>query len=261
MAAVDRALRIATALAASPQPMRLAELARATDLYKSTILRLIASLERNGLVMRRADQRYSLGLLAFRLGQSFAATFQLEDAVLPELQWMIDQGSESASFHVWHDEKTRLCLLRVDSNHPTLDRIRPGDLLPLRRGAAGMVLRTFADGHAAGAASLIQKSFGERDPACAAVSVPVFGPDDELLGALSLSGPKERFSELAVKRMSQWLLVAGERATSALGGHWPLSRPNPRAGRVSWKKRRNYGLQGDRQGRDDRHIIGASPRR
>lgn len=223
MAAVDRALLIATVLVASAQPMSLAELARATGLYKSTILRLIASLERNGLVMRRADQRYSLGPLAFRLGQSFAATFQLKDAVLPELQWMIDQGSESASFHVWHDEKTRLCLLRIDSNHPTLDRIRPGDLLPLQRGAAGKVLRTFADGHAAIATNVVQKSYGERDPACAAVSAPVFGPGDELLGALSLSGPKERFTDPAVKRMSQWLLMAGERATSALGGNWPLS--------------------------------------
>lgn len=225
VAAVDRALLIAAALVESAQPMSLADLARATGLYKSTILRLMASLERNGLVTRRADQRYSLGPLAFRLGQSFAATFQLKDAVLPELRWMIEQGSESASFHVWHDEKTRLCLLRIDSNHPTLDRIRPGDLLPLERGAAGKVLRAFAGGRAAGATpGLVHTSYGERDPACAAVSVPVFGPGDELLGALSLSGPKERFSDPAVKKMSQWLLVAGERASSTLGGHWPAKK-------------------------------------
>jgi DNA-binding IclR family transcriptional regulator len=225
VAAVDRALLIATVLVESAQPMSLAELARATDLYKSTILRLLASLERNGLVMRRADQRYSLGPLAFRLGQAFAATFHLEDAVWPVLQWLIDQGSESASFHVWHDEKTRLCLLRLDSNHPTLDRIRSGDLLPLQRGAAGKVLRLLANGQAAATtAGLIHTSYGERDPACAAVSVPVFGPGGELLGALSLSGPKERFSDAAVKRMSHWLLAAGERATSELGGRWPTAK-------------------------------------
>lgn len=222
VAAVDRALHIVGVLVQSAEPLTLAALARSTGYYKSTLLRLIASLERSGLVMRRADQRYSLGPFAFRLGQAFEATFHLEESVLPVLQWLIDQGSESASFHVWHDEKTRLCLLRIDSNHSTLDRIRPGDLLPIRRGAAGKVLRAFVDGGSAAASvGLVHTSFGERDPACAAVAAPVFGPAGELLGALSLSGPQERFSDAAVKKMGRWLLAAGERATAALGGRWP----------------------------------------
>lgn len=222
VAAVDRALRIVTALADSVQPLTLADLARETDFYKSTLLRLIASLERSGLVQRRADQRYSLGPFAFRLGQAFEATFHIKEAVVPVLQWMIEQGSESASFHVWHDEKTRLCLLRIDSNHSTLDRIRPGDLLPIRRGAAGKVLRAFVDGQSVAATeALVHSSSGERDPACAAVAAPVFGPTGELLGALSLSGPQERFSDAAVKKMAKWLLAAGERATVSLGGRWP----------------------------------------
>jgi DNA-binding IclR family transcriptional regulator len=225
VASVERALRVASVLAEVAQPMTLADLARATGYYKSTLLRLIASLERCGLTTRRLDQRYSLGPLAFRLGRAFASTLHLEEALMPVLKWMIDQGSESASFHVWHDDKTRLCLLRIDSNHPTLDRIRPGDLLPLRKGAAGKVLRAFADGDpGAGSSGLVHTSFGERDPACAAVSVPVFGAGGELLGALSLSGPKERFSDAAVKKMTKWLLAAGKQATLAMGGRWPASR-------------------------------------
>lgn len=38
------------------------------------------------------------------------------------------------------------------------------------------------------------------------------------LGVRSLSGPPERFSGNAVKKMSKLLLTAGERATLALGG-------------------------------------------
>src|SRR5690606_42944 len=79
VAAVDRALHIAATLADHEHALTLAELARATGYYKSTLLRLIASLERNGLVCRRADQRYSLGPLAFRLGKAFEATFHLGD--------------------------------------------------------------------------------------------------------------------------------------------------------------------------------------
>lgn len=233
VAAVDRALLIVTVLQTVAQPLSLADLARATGLYKSTLLRLLASLERSALVIRRSDQTYSLGQLAFRLGQAFEATFHIKACVLPMLQWLIDQGTESASFHVWNADKTRQCLFRIDSDHSTLDRIRPGDILPLNRGAAGKVIRTFAGGASQvdPAADLVLTSFGERDPSCAAVAAPVFGPAGELLGALSLSGPQERFSQAAVKRMSKLILVAASRATESLGGEWPLlpPRPGPRA--------------------------------
>src|SRR6185436_16540448 len=48
VAAVDRALLILSALASAPEPSSLAQLARATGLYKSTMLRIIASLEAAG---------------------------------------------------------------------------------------------------------------------------------------------------------------------------------------------------------------------
>jgi len=220
--AVNRAIALLSALEANAKPMTLADLARATGLYKSTILRLLVSLEGGRLVARRPDQRYALGPFAWRLGCAFNASFDLKATLLRVLQWLIEQGTESASFHVRHDDETRLCLCRIDSNHPTLDRIREGDLLPLRRGAPGRVLRTLAPGLPLGEGTpLIYASYGERDPSCAAVASGVFGAGGELVGALSLSGPLERFSARAVKRMTKPLLVAAERATRALGGTWP----------------------------------------
>ena len=100
--------------------------------------------------------------------------------------------------------------------------LRRGDVLPLNRGAAGKVLNAFAAGMpAAAAAPLLYTSFGERDPLCGALAAPVFGPAGILLGALSLSGPLERFSDLAVQRMNSVLFTAAENATRSLGGQWP----------------------------------------
>jgi DNA-binding IclR family transcriptional regulator len=226
VAAVERALRIVAALEASAQPLSLADLARATGMYKSTLLRLLATLERRTLVMRRPDLKYSLGQFAFRLGRAFEATYHLKECVLPVLEWLVAHGTESPSFHTWHDQDTRLCVFRIDSHHSTLDRVRAGDVLPLRRGAAGKVLRIFRKGLlAAKGAPPIQASYGERDPSCAAIACPVFGPSGELMGALSLSGPLERFSAAAVKKMSKSLAVAAERATRSLGGNWPAQIP------------------------------------
>ncbi|MBY4897030.1 IclR family transcriptional regulator [Cupriavidus sp. AU9028] len=229
VAAVDRALSIALALARAAAPMQLSELSRATGLYKSTLLRLLASLERANLVTRRTDRRYTLGPLAFLFGRAFDASNGLREGLTPILDWLVAHGTESPSFHIQHGPEQRLCLLRLDSAHSTLDRVRVGDILPLHRGAAGKVLLAFREDPPTVDSTLIFTSFGERDPLCGAVACPVFGPFGMLLGALSLSGPLERFSPAAVERMSTLLLQAGERATHALGGNWPRHPPAPGA--------------------------------
>lgn len=220
VAAVDRALTIATVLAQADTTLSLADLARQTGMYKSTLLRLLASLQRSGLVVHRTDKRYALGPLGFLFGRAFDKTHGLREGILPALEWLVGHGTESPSFHVLHGKDTRLCLYRIDSGHSTLDRVRVGDVLPLSRGAGGRALAAFAQGNSA-AAPLVFTSFGERDPLCGAVASPVFGPSGLLMGVLSLSGPLDRFTELAVQRMSGLLVTAAENATRALGGTWP----------------------------------------
>lgn len=223
VAAVDRALHIATALANAPTALTLTELSNVTKMYKSTLLRLLSSLERAGLVTHRADKRYALGSLAFMFGRSFEQAHGLQGAIQPVLQWLVDHGTESSSFHVRHDQERRVCLIRVDSNHSTLDRVRAGDMLPLHKGAAGNAITTLGPGLPARPltpADLVFTSFGERDPLCAAIAAPVFGPSMLLLGAISVSGPLERFSELAVERMKGLVLTAAQKATQRLGGKW-----------------------------------------
>ncbi|OWT53741.1 IclR family transcriptional regulator [Candidimonas nitroreducens] len=225
VAAVDRALAIVDAVANRSEPITLADLSRATGFYKSTLLRLIVSLEKAALVVRRTDGRYTLGPYAHRLGCAYEATYQITETILPLLQELVDNGSESASFHVYHDVGLRQCLLRVDSHHSTLDRIRVGDLLPLSRGAAGRLISNYVvKRQLEGEDGLLVISMGERDPNCAAVAAPVFGPDGGLHGAISLSGPKERFTPQAIKKMSHLVQDAAQSATRSLGGHWPAAK-------------------------------------
>jgi DNA-binding IclR family transcriptional regulator len=222
VAAVERALSIVDTVAQRAEPIGLADLSRATGFYKSTLLRLIASLEKSKLVVRRTDGRYALGPYAHQLGRAYEATYRLTEIMQPLLQGLVDRGTESASFHAFHDPRSRICLLRVDSHHPTLDRIRVGDLLPLNKGAAGKLITAYQlRGESAQAAGLLMTSMGERDPSCAAVASPVFGPDDEIRGVISLSGPKERFTSATIKKMSKLVQDSAAQATRALGGRWP----------------------------------------
>jgi DNA-binding IclR family transcriptional regulator len=222
VAAVDRALAIATAISLSGEPITLAELARQTGLYKSTLLRLIASLEKVSLVTRLTDGRYALGPYARELGQRYDASYRLTQVLRPMLDGLVAQGTESASFHVYHDDTHRMCVLRVNSHHSTLDHISEGDLLPLAHGAAGKLIRAFRGKNVVPSLdNVVSISLGERDPNCAAVACAVFTRGNEFCGAISLSGPKERFSTDAIHAMSDTIRKAAKEATEALGGLWP----------------------------------------
>ena len=65
-------------------------------------------------------------------------------------------------------------------------------------------------------------SLGERDPICAAVAAPVFGPRGMLVGVISLSGPRDRFGKTEIANMKRALGPVAERLTINLGGEWPV---------------------------------------
>jgi len=224
VAAVNRALAVVTALEAAGEALSLAELSRRTGLYKSTLLRLIASLEQFALVASQTDRKYCLGPLAFRLGRAFEATNSLRDHVVPALERLVEQGTESASFHIRYDRKRRLCRFRVDSTHSTLDRVKAGDLLPMELGAAGKAVRLHEQGPSiqdAAGHPVVLESYGERNPDIAGLSAPVFGAGNHLYGVVCLSGPIERFTKSNTRRMKRLLIDECRTVTASLGGKWP----------------------------------------
>lgn len=219
VAAVDRALSLLAAFRPGDQALALAELAERTRLYKSTALRLLASLAHARLVERQPDGRYALGSEIARLHGVFAASASLEAVVTPVLQALVDRTQESAAFHVRRGDE-RVCLYRVDSPQLLRDHIRAGDVLPLDRGAGGRVLTAFSGGRgrlseqirAEGVAVLD----GDRVAGLMGISAPVFNAGG-LAGALTLTLPSSRwktsFKGLVVK--------AAAELTATLGGEAP----------------------------------------
>jgi len=197
-ASVDRALSLLAAFRDGEAALSLAELAQRTRLYKSTALRLLASLEHARLLQRLADGRYALGPELARLHSIYAASFSLDAVVLPALRSLVDATRESAAFHVRQGDQ-RLCLYRVDSPQLLRDHIRAGDLLPLERGAGGRVLLAFGPG-GGGRGKLYEQirrdgffvSSGDRVPGLTGISAPVWGAAGELAGALTLTLPDTR---------------------------------------------------------------------
>ncbi|MBL8311728.1 MAG: IclR family transcriptional regulator [Burkholderiales bacterium] len=224
VAAVDRALSLLAAFSAAQSALSLAELAQAARLYKSTVLRLLASLLHAGLVLQRVDGRYALGPQIARLSSVYARSFSLGDAVLPALQQLVDETGESAAFHIRQGD-ARLCLYRVDSPRPVRDHIRAGDLLPLDRGAGARVLDAWASPSArlsgarnARLARDVRRlgyfaGIGDREKDIAGISAPVFNADGSLAGALTLTTPSHRYQAAHVESV----LRAAASLSTALG--------------------------------------------
>lgn len=216
-AAVDRALSLLAAFRSGDTTLPLAELAERTQLYKSTVLRLLASLEHARLVQRSPDGAYRLGPEVARLSSIYTASFSLEAQLLPLMRELVATTRESAAFHVRQGEQ-RLCLLRVDSPQLLRDHVRAGEVLPLDRGAGGRVLMAFGgakgrlydqirrDGHVV--------RTGDRVAGLTGISAPVWGPAGELVGALTLTLPEQRMQASFVAAVRHAALSA----TRSLGG-------------------------------------------
>ncbi|GAB2794417.1 hypothetical protein GCM10027040_20850 [Halomonas shantousis] len=95
--AVERALTILEAFDTEQESLSLAELAEATHFYKSTLLRLIGSLERFGYVQRNTQGRYCLGPAPARLARRHLPSRQLASWVQPVLETLAMTTGETAS--------------------------------------------------------------------------------------------------------------------------------------------------------------------
>ncbi|MDP6404597.1 MAG: IclR family transcriptional regulator [Alphaproteobacteria bacterium] len=219
VAAVERALRVLNVFRHTRSPLWLHEISDATGLFKSTILRLLDTLQLHGYIVRLADGRYQLGAVIFELGSAYQATFQLEHLVQPILEQLSDVTGESATFYV-REGDMRQCMWRVESPQSVRDVLRPGQLLTIGGTATGQVFRDFDSGKAIKISKNLKKMVREsskiEDDQTASISIPIFGARG-FVGALSVAGPTGRFTRSSVARMKGNLAEAAAKLYQQLG--------------------------------------------
>jgi DNA-binding IclR family transcriptional regulator len=198
VSAVERALQILDVFTDQDPDLSLKELAERTGMYKSTISRLAGTLESSGFLMISGRGRYRLGPSLWRLGSIYRRSYRMDDVVRPHLASLVVKSGETASFYV-SEGANRLCLFRENSPSSLRHHLEEGAILPCDRGAAGHVIRAWGDGIDDRAIDVLTdryaQSDGERDPDISAIAVPVCDRQNNLLGVLTLSGPKSRFTK------------------------------------------------------------------
>jgi len=134
---VDRAVRLLKAISSSPEPVTVWELARRCSLNRTTVWRLLSTLELHGLVERNPDtQRYHVGYEAIQIAA--AADYDgLARRVRPMLERTATATGESVTLAAAH----RFTLVYVDQvdppSVPTPNWV--GRSLPLHATSSGKV--------------------------------------------------------------------------------------------------------------------------
>lgn len=221
VAAVERALDILEAFNERDGALTLAEIASRTGFYKSTILRLIDSLEKYGYVQRTSDGLYRLGPKTLSLGFMYQRNFNTSDLVPQVLRRLVDEINESASFYV-RDGDSRVCLHRQDADRAIRDSVHVGHRLPLNVGAGGHVILAFSglsgDKYERIRDRMYAASVGERDPETAALACPVLGVRNQLVGVITISGPRYRLEAETLESYVPTLLKFAAELTKQCGG-------------------------------------------
>jgi DNA-binding IclR family transcriptional regulator len=223
VAVLDRAFAILGAFGPTDERLTLTELSRRTNLYKSTVLRLLAALEHGGFIRKLDDGQYAIGPEPLRLAAIYQRSFRVGPVIEHLLEQLSRELGETASFYVRQGER-RLVLYRVEPARAVRVSIGVGDDFPIDRGASGKVLLAFSEPDDLRWREVRERlwavSYGERDAETAAASVPVFGATGEMVGALTLSGPKQRLAAApSMFAAVAMLLKIARRATEILGGN------------------------------------------
>jgi DNA-binding IclR family transcriptional regulator len=229
--AVDRALAVLCCFSRETPTLGVTEIGERLNLTKSTVHRLLQSLVAQGLVAQDAARRqYTLGYRVLALAMAVPGEADLRHICQSHMRWLLGVTEETIALYVVAGD-VRICLDELES--PQILRMSAGigRCFPLPRGAAGKTLLfdgpTSGDLWRRGTSKLSQAettrllsdlnearkqgyvlTMGETVDGAASLAAPIYGPEGEVIAALSVGGPASRFTPDAVTRFSAVLREA-----------------------------------------------------
>jgi IclR family transcriptional regulator, acetate operon repressor len=194
------------------------QIQRGSQLPASTCLRLLQSLVREGFLDRVGDL-YRPGIDLLQWASLVPSGHDAISEAGPFLARLREATGETACLYV-RDSLQRTCVAMDQSRHSVIRQLHVGKVMPLGAGSAGKVFLAFDDAlykevRAQGLvaytpqtlidsdaldkdlqrvrATGVSTSVGERDPSAASISAPVFDARNEVVAAIGIAGPKQRF--------------------------------------------------------------------
>jgi IclR family acetate operon transcriptional repressor len=243
---VDRALDVLEAVRDAGRPLRLEEVSRRLGVAKSSAFRLLCTLERRGYVERHDEGgRYRLGLRWLSYRDVGARHAPLTEAAIPHMRRLLDTFKETVNLGVLNDGEV-LYLEMLESSHSFRMAAAVGTRSPVHSTALGKAIaahlpaadidrlirtrglraltphtttspaawkRELARTRARG----FSEDNGETEAGATCLGATILGPDGDVVGAVSISGPTSRVRP--IKRAAARALVNACASISRALGH------------------------------------------
>ncbi|KPK89674.1 MAG: hypothetical protein AMJ94_11550 [Deltaproteobacteria bacterium SM23_61] len=227
------------------------EVSKKLGLSKSTVSRILSTLEQGRLVAKIPDnQKYCLGSKVLELANIFLSGIEWRTHATPYLKELRNKTDETVMVFVM-DGDHRVCLEKFEGSHELRPMLNIGGRYPLHAGSAGKLLlaflpederkkilaRTglprFTSSTITGAKALekelllIRKrgyaiSHQERMNFLSSVSVPIRDHSGKVIAAICIDGPTVRFTAEKVKEFKVLAIEAAHQISSVIG----FKRPN-----------------------------------
>jgi DNA-binding IclR family transcriptional regulator len=234
----DKALAILAAFNEGRRDVGVSELAAEFGMHKSTVSRLLATLENRGLVRREGD-RFLPGFELARLGALAVRGIALVASARETLEALAAEAGETVNLAV-RDGDRALNVHQVQSVHMVGVGDWTGRALPLHATANGKVLLAFGDrGLPRVLPAVTQKTITDRDELRAelqrvreagfavaleelefglhAVAAPVFDCFGDCVAAISVSAPAYRLPERRLPVAGELCVAAANDVSQRLG--------------------------------------------
>ena len=243
---VDRAAALLLALGESHGEAGVTELARRLGLHKSTASRLLATLEKRGLVEQDDETgRYRLGLVVIRLAETAERTLDLRSIAMPELDRLARATRETTGLGVAHGDHL-LTVAQADGPNLVAMGDWTGRSVPMHSIASGKVLLSampereilrlvkggldrFTERTITQLEPLLEElarvrrrgyatAFGEYEPGLNAVAAPVYDARGQVTAAVDVWGPAFRITPNRMPELVQQVRASAAAVSVRLGG-------------------------------------------
>jgi DNA-binding IclR family transcriptional regulator len=243
---VDRAAALLLALGESHGEAGVTELARRLGLHKSTASRLLATLEKRGLVEQDDETgRYRLGLVVIRLAEKAERTLDLRSIAMPELDRLARATRETTGLGI-ADGDQFLTVAQADGPNLVAVGDWTGRGVPIHSVAAGKVLLAampereilklvrrgldrFTDRTITQLEPLLEElarirrrgyatAFGEFEAGLNGVAAPVHDARGQVTAAVDIWGPAFRITPPRMPELIQQVRESAAAVSVRLGG-------------------------------------------
>ena len=242
---VDRTFDILEILVNSDRGLGVTEISKKLNIHKSTVYRLLATLQYRGYVKQNEEGKYSIGFKLFELGSSVINDLDLRSEAKPYLRELMDISEETVHLGVLDDNQV-VYIDKVESHNTIRMYSKIGRRNHASSTSLGKVILAYSDREVVdkvireeGLKKLTENTIIDEDKlrkhlvkvrsqgyaiddeeqeyGIRCIAGPIFNHTGDIIAAFSISGPTMRMSKEKVESLKPVIKEYSKKISESFG--------------------------------------------